>query len=71
MLGGLLGLDMTACMVACMVPWVAQLGDEPLELAALDPDRAADVDDGEPMPGDLAFDATAGAAQFARLPRRE
>lgn len=38
--------------------------ERPCPLAALDPDRPADVDGGQSMPGDLALDAASGAAQF-------
>lgn len=48
-----------------MTSGFAELDDEALELAALDPDRSADVDDGQPMPGDLSFHAAAGAPQLA------
>src|SRR4051812_12324820 len=45
--------------------WVAQLGNEAFELAALHPDRAADLDHSEPMPSNLTLEAAAGAAQLA------
>ena len=43
----------------------SHLGDESFELAALDPHRAADIDDGEAASGDLPLDAASGAAQLA------
>ncbi len=46
--------------------WVALLGDEPFEFPALHPDAAADVDDLEPVPGDLTLEAATCAAQLAR-----
>ena len=33
--------------------------------SSLDPDGSTDVDDGQPVPGDLPLDAAVGAAQLA------
>ncbi|NHA01180.1 hypothetical protein G5V59_18620 [Nocardioides sp. W3-2-3] len=52
------------------IPDVAHLGDEALELAAFDAHGAAEVDDAEPVTGNVAFDAAPSATQAGGQPRR-